>query len=53
MKEYKVSFTLFTFQQSEVVEAETIWKAQDIIREKYGKDNVKIIATASLKNVWG
>jgi hypothetical protein len=52
MEKYKVSFTYMTFRQSEIVEAETIWKAQDIIKEKYGEENVKIIATASTKNTW-
>ena len=52
MKEYKVSFTLFTFRQSEIIEAETIFKAEKIVKQKYGEQNVEIICSASTNNGW-
>jgi hypothetical protein len=52
MKEYVVNFTLFTFRQKETVTAENVFKAQAIIEEKYGKENVKISSVASALNQW-
>lgn len=52
MKEYVVSFRYLGFEKQEKVTADNIFKAENLIKEKYGKDNVKLIATCSTLNQW-
>ena len=53
MKEYKVSFRIQGgLNQIEIVKAETIFKAEQVIKDKYGVHRVKISTVASMNNVW-
>lgn len=52
MEEYKATFELFGMKRTEIVKADSIFKVQEVLEQKYGTKEIKMSVIASTKNEW-